>query len=106
MKYNTNKKSLKNEGKETGGREMIREFIATADTIEEALSQACSQLGTNPDSTQYEVLQQPEKKKFGLFGGSPAKVRAYVEVTPLESAKAYLADVLSKMGITDVEMNA
>ena len=106
MKYNTNKKSLKNEGKETGGREMIREFIATADTIEEALSQACSQLGTNPDSTQYEVLQQPEKKKFGLFGGSPAKVRAYVEVTPLESAKAYLADVLSKMGIKDFEMNA
>ena len=85
---------------------MIREFIATADTIEEALKQACSQLGTDPDSTEYEVLQQPEKKKFGLFGGNPAKVRAFVKVTPLECAEDYLRTVLSKMGINDIEMRS
>ena len=51
---------------------MIREIVAVADTIEEAQKQACLQLGTTVENTQFEVLQQPEKKKFGLFGGSPA----------------------------------
>lgn len=32
-----------------------------------------------------EVLESPMKKKFGLFGGSPAKVRAYYEVGPVAS---------------------
>ena len=85
---------------------MIREFIATADTIEEAQQQACLQLGTTAENTQFEVLQQPEKKKFGLFGGSPAKVRAFVEITPLDSAKAYLKEILEKMGIVHFEMSA
>lgn len=85
---------------------MIREAFATADTIEEAQKIACAELGTDIQNTQFEVLQQPEKKKFGLFGGSPAKIRAYVEITPLESAKEYLADILSKMGITDITMTS
>jgi len=85
---------------------MIREFIATADTIEEAQNQACVALGTAVEDTQFEVLQQPEKKKFGLFGGSPAKVRAFVEITPLDGAKAYLKEILEKMGITEFEMTS
>jgi len=85
---------------------MIREFIAVADTIEEAQKKACEELGTEPENTGFEVLQMPEKKKFGLFGGSPAKVRAFVEVTPLDMAKSYLKDILVKMGITEVEMTA
>ena len=40
---------------------MIREFVAVADTIEEAQKQACLQLGTTVENTQFEVLQQPEK---------------------------------------------
>lgn len=85
---------------------MIREFIATADTIEEAQKQACEKLGTTQEQTQFEILQYPEKKKFGLFGGSPAKVRAFVEITPLDGAMAYLREILEKMGITDFDMNA
>ncbi len=85
---------------------MIRETIITADTIEEAQQKACEELGTSAENTQFEVLQQPEKKKFGLFGGSPAKVRAFVEVTPLRSAQEYIADILDKMGITDVTVTA
>ena len=85
---------------------MIREAFATADTIEEAKNIACKELGTDIESTNFEILQQPEKKKFGLFGGSPAKIRAYVEVTPLECAKEYLADILEKMGITGVTMTS
>ena len=85
---------------------MIREFIAVAETIEEAQKKACEELGTEPENTSFEVLQMPEKKKFGLFGGSPAKVRAFVEVTPLDKAKSYIKDILEKMGITEIDMTA
>lgn len=85
---------------------MIREAFATAETIEEAKNIACKELGTDIENTDFEILQQPEKKKFGLFGGSPAKIRAYIEVTPLESAKEYLSDILEKMGVTGITMTS
>lgn len=86
---------------------MIRESIKTADTIEEAKAAACAELGIDEQTAQFEVLQQPEKKKFGLFGGNPAKVRAFYEETPLDSAKAYLKNVLLQLEMNDVsiEMN-
>lgn len=83
---------------------MIKEVTITADTIEEAEQKARQELGT--DEIQVEVLQQPEKKKFGLFGGSPAKIRAYIELTPLDSAKSYLNNILDKLGIVNFTMTA
>lgn len=85
---------------------MIREAFATAETIEEAQQIACKELGTEVENTQFEILQQPEKKKFGLFGGSNAKIRAYIEITPLESAKNYVTDILTKMNIQNVSVTA
>ena len=64
------------------------------------------ELGINEDKAQFEVLVQPEKKKFGLFGGSLAKVRVFYEETPTDIAKAYLADVLTKLGVTNVVIEA
>ncbi len=83
---------------------MIKEVTVTAETIEEAEEKAKKQLGK--EDVSFEVIQQPEKKKFGLFGGSPAIVRAYVELTPLASAEDYLATILNGMGITEFEMNS
>ena len=83
---------------------MIKEVTITADSIEEAQKKAYQELGT--EDIQIEVLQQPEKKKFGLFGGSPAIIRAFVEFTPLESAKSYLSVILKNMGIVDFTMDA
>lgn len=85
---------------------MIKEAKATAESIEEAKVLACQELNVSVEEASFEVLQQPEKKKFGLFGGSPAIVRAYVEVTPLDSAKKYLLDVLNQMGIQDITIEA
>ena len=65
-----------------------------------------AELGVNEDKAQFEVLVQPEKKKFGLFGGSLAKVRVFYEETPTDIAKAYLADVLTKLGVTNVVIEA
>ena len=85
---------------------MIKEAIKEAETIEEAKALALEELGVNEDKAQFEVLVQPEKKKFGLFGGSLAKVRVFYEETPTDIAKAYLADVLTKLGVTNVVIEA
>lgn len=85
---------------------MIKEAIKEAETIEEAKALALAELGVNEDKAQFEVLVQPEKKKFGLFGGSLAKVRVFYEETPADIAKAYLADVLTKLGVTNVVIEA
>lgn len=76
------------------------------EAIKEAKALALAELGVNEDKAQFEVLVQPEKKKFGLFGGSLAKVRVFYEETPTDIAKAYLADVLTKLGVTNVVIEA
>ena len=85
---------------------MLREITVTADTIDEAKQKACLELGTDMEKTQFEILQQPEKKILGLFGGSPAKVRAFYEITPIESAKAYLEEILKYMDLGEIEITA
>ena len=85
---------------------MLREITVTADTIDEAKQKACQELGTDMEKTQFEILQQPEKKILGLFGGSPAKVRAFYEITPIESAKAYLEEILKYMDLGEIEITA
>lgn len=85
---------------------MIKEAKATADTIEEAKALACKELNISVEEASFEVLQQPEKKKFGLFGGNPAIVRAYIEITPLASAQKYLLNILQKMGIENITVEA
>ncbi len=60
---------------------MIKDAVATGATIEEA--QQAAVLALNAPITAdvcIEVLTMPEKKKFGLFGGKLAEVRAYYEV--------------------------
>lgn len=82
---------------------MVKEAFGTGDTIDEALAEACRELGVEPEKAEYEVLQEPAKKRLGIFGGNPAKVRAYVNVSPAEKAVEYLRDVLSCMGLNDIE---
>lgn len=63
---------------------MIREAIGIGETEELAKEDALQQLGlTNSNGVEFEVIKKAEKKKFGIFGGSPAKVKAIYE-TPDE----------------------
>lgn len=67
---------------------MIREAIGTAPTLDEARSKAIAQLDAPLDADVIvEVLEQATKKTLGLFGGSPAKVRAYYETQDRETEK-------------------
>ena len=59
---------------------MIREAIATGDNVEVAFANACRELGVDTTDAGCEVLEMPQKKTLGIFGGRPARVRAYIEV--------------------------
>ena len=69
---------------------MVKEAIATGATTEEAYEKACTMLGVDPADAEFEVLETEEKKRFGLFGGRPAKVRAFIRSTPADAAAEYL----------------
>ena len=68
---------------------MIKEAIGTGPTIQAAIEEAHKLLAA-PEGTdiQHEVLEMPQKKTFGIFGGSPAKVRAYYEIPDEIESKA------------------
>ena len=58
---------------------MIKEAIAKGETVEIAFANACRELGVDTTDEEFEILEMPQKKTFGMFGGAPAKVRAYLE---------------------------
>lgn len=56
---------------------MLREAIGIGDTEELAKEDALHQLGLdNANGVEFEIIKKAEKKRFGIFGGSPAKVKA------------------------------
>ncbi len=59
---------------------IIKEAIGTGRTVSEAQENARDQLSVGlDDEVQFEIISDFKKKVLGLFGGSEAKVRAYVE---------------------------
>lgn len=83
---------------------MIKEAIGVGETLDEAREDALKQLGVESYEVEFDVLQMPEKKKFGLFGGSLAKVRAYYSASPADAAAEYLRSVLDAMGLNGITM--
>ena len=84
---------------------MIREAIGIGDTVELAHADACKQLGVETYDAEFEVLQRAEKKILGLFGGCPAKVRAFIKATPADAAQDFLKDVLTAMGLDTITLD-
>ncbi|HIZ16192.1 MAG TPA: protein jag [Firmicutes bacterium] len=69
---------------------MIKEAIGTGQTIEQAKEDAINQLGLSAeDEYQIEIIELPHKKTLGIFGGSPAKVRVYIDNGETESIDAF-----------------
>ena len=68
---------------------MIKEVIAQGASVPEAISAARRELGVDEFAeVEVEVLEQPVKKTFGLFGGKPAKVRVWMGEPEPEPVKA------------------
>lgn len=83
---------------------MVKEAIGVGDTEVLALEDACRQLGVETYEVEFETLQRAEKKILGLFGGSKAKVRAFIKIGPADTAAQFVKDVLSAMDIDSVEV--
>ena len=67
---------------------MIKEAIGSGNTIDEAKEAALVDLcAADTDDIQFEIISFPKKKTLGLFGGSLAQVRAYVELPDPKPAK-------------------
>ncbi len=97
--------------------------IETGKTVEEALEKALVALGRSVDEVDYEVLEQPSRGFFGLFGGRMARLRvtekqedvtpaapaaaasAPAAGTPRARAEQFLRDIFRCMGLT-VAMSA
>ena len=68
--------------------------IKTGKTVEEALEKALVALGRSVDEVDYEVIEQPSRGFFGLFGGRMARLRVtekQEDVTPAAPAAAAAA---------------
>lgn len=82
---------------------VIKEAIGIGDNEVDALNDAKKQLGLDENAeVDFEVIQRAEKKKFGLFGGQPAKVKVTLKETPAEKAEQFLRDVLNNMKLESV----
>ena len=59
---------------------MIKEAIGFGSTVDEAKEDAIFKLGAKiEEDVQIEIISLPKKKVLGIFGGSQAEVKAYVE---------------------------
>ncbi len=88
-------------------RKLANEIVKEASTIEEAKAAAAEALGVPEEQLSFEVLQEPQKKALGLFGGCDAIVRATVkaDLSPAGAAVAYLKEILAAFGKSDVEFH-
>ncbi|MBQ4333290.1 MAG: protein jag [Clostridia bacterium] len=81
---------------------MKKELIKEAPSVEEAKRLIAAELGVAQDAITYEVMQEPEKKVLGLFGGTAAIVKGTLAGgNAAAAAKAYLEQVLTGMGVED-----
>lgn len=85
---------------------MLKEWMKEAETVEEAVAMAAEAAGVTAEDLSIEILQEPQKKTLGLFGGQPAIIRATLasEETPASAAVAFLKEVLSGMGVENVNI--
>ena len=82
---------------------MTREAIGVGENETEALENARQQLGIDDTvQVEIEIIQRAEKKKFGLFGGSPAKVKITMSESSNDTAEQFLKNVLEKMGLSEI----
>jgi spoIIIJ-associated protein len=85
---------------------MKHEIVATGKTVEDAIESACKQLNIEREKVEVEILELPSKKLLGFLGGNDAKVKVTYAETTLERAKKYLSEILDKMDLENIEIEA
>lgn len=81
---------------------MKKELVKEAATVEEAENLIAAEMGVAKEEMAFEVLQKPEKKVLGLFGGANAIVKGILNTrSAADAAVEYLKKILSGMGVQD-----
>ena len=83
---------------------MIKEAFASGETIALAKMKACEILNVKEDDAEFEIIQMPSPKMFGIFGGQLAQVRAKINPSFSHVVKECLGDLLYYMGIKNFEI--
>ena len=77
---------------------MARVIEVTGKDIAQAKQIALEQLNLPQERVDFEVLEEPSKGLFGIFGAKLAKIKATEkELTPLEKAQEFLHTIFSSM---------
>ncbi|HHY83286.1 MAG TPA: protein jag [Clostridiales bacterium] len=77
----------------------MKSVITTGKTIEDAILAAAIQLAVQRDKLEIEVLEEPVKGLFGVFGGKDAKIRAVVKRSMGDIARNFLVELFEKMDL-------
>ena len=68
-----------------------------AKTMDEAISQACEQLGKSQDQVDVEVLSGNSNKLFGIIGGNKVRIKATARDLPVDNAAQKAREVLENI---------
>lgn len=68
-------------------------------TVDEALNKALSELNLSKDKVDVNVIDEPSKGFFNLFGGKPAKIKVTIKENILDDAKELLRKILDNMSL-------
>ncbi len=72
----------------------------TGRTVEEAIKRAVKEFNVTKDNLKIEVMEEASKGFLGIIGGKEARIKASIAESPLDVAKKYLENVISKIGIS------
>lgn len=78
---------------------MTKTLIVTGKTVEEAVRQGLTQWNVPESRVKVEVLEQPAKGLFGLFGVKEAKVKLELIPDAVEEATQFLQDIFATMHV-------
>lgn len=82
----------------------MKKITASGKTVEEAVHKALEELNTTEDQVHIQVIENPQKGLFGLFGGKPAIVEVELKPDAVLEAQNFLQELIHKMGI-DAEVH-
>ena len=68
-----------------------------AKTVDEAINQACEQLGKSQDQVDVEVLSGSSNKLFGIIGGNKVRIKATARDLPVDNAAQKAQEVLENI---------
>lgn len=84
---------------------MSKEMFATGKTIDEAIANACTQLGVETlEGLEFDIVDMPKKSLFRK--PTPAKIRVLLPENKSQVALDYLQSILDAMGLNGITMKA